>query len=731
MNPFGLIKNFKIKYKLLFIFSFTFIIIMVLSSLAIYFIVKRNVESNIESELQNSTSAILNTVKTAVSVSIKNHLRATAEKNLEIIQHLYDLQAAGEITVQEAKSRAADIILCQTVGINGYICLMDGSGRLIRHPKKSLEGLDISDHQFVQEMIRKKNGYIEYEWQNPDEDQPNSKAMYINYFEPWDWLITVSSYQKDFTQLVNINDFKESILSLRFGKTGYSYVVDSRGNVIIHPELTGVNVVAEHHFFTPVFQKMLDQKNGKMTYLWKNTAGQSFRKKLVYFNYIPEYQWLVASSSYLDEIFTPLQTIKNVIGIVALASLILFIPITFVLSATITNPLRDLMRRFNQDIIDGFSDRFVSMESRDEVGQLSFYYNSFMDKLETYNDNLNAQMEERKQVQKALIESEEKYRSVMEATPDPIVVYDTKGKVTYMNPAFTKVFGYTLQDSIGKKMDHFVPREHWKETMTGIATILAGKVLPRTESRRRAKDNRLIDVTIRGSVYRDQNGDPLGTVITHRDISEVKRLEKAIMEVGEKERQKIGNDLHDDLCPHLIGIEGLSKVLKRKVEGFSEETAQFSDKIIELIREATQKTRLLAHGLCPVYFNQGLSASLEELVTNTKVMHQINCFLDDKHNIPLGNSMLTINLYHIAQEAVQNAIRHGKADHIAIEIGKKKDQYQLVVQDNGTGFDTSKQTNGMGLRIMNYRAKLIGGALMITSDEGSRVVLTMPLSGLS
>jgi len=121
------------------------------------------------------------------------------------------------------------------------------------------------------------------------------------------------------------------------------------------------------------------------------------------------------------------------------------------------------------------------------------------------------------------------------------------------------VFGYALGDSLGKTMDHFVPRAHWKETMEGIGTILKGNILPRVETKRMARNGQLIDVTTRGSVYRDKDGNPLGSVITHRDISEVKRLEKAIMETGEKERQALGNDLHDDLCPHLIGIEGLKK----------------------------------------------------------------------------------------------------------------------------------------------------------------------------
>jgi len=88
------------------------------------------------------------------------------------------------------------------------------------------------------------------------------KALYLNYFEPWDWMITVSSYRKEFSKLVEINDFKEGILSLRFGKTGYSYVMDTQGNVIIHPELTGINIFKDKRFQDPFFRNMMKKKNG-------------------------------------------------------------------------------------------------------------------------------------------------------------------------------------------------------------------------------------------------------------------------------------------------------------------------------------------------------------------------------------------------------------------------------------------------------------------------------------
>jgi PAS domain S-box-containing protein len=478
---------------------------------------------------------------------------------------------------------------------------------------------------------------------------------------------------------------------------------------------------------------MREKKNGKLIYSWKNPRDEKHRKKLVIFNYIPEYEWIVASSSYLDEFYFPLGTIRHFIILVVGAALIVFIPISFVLSATITKPLQSLMTRFNQDIAGGFSNRAVKMESSDEVGQLTFYYNSFMDRLAAYDRKLLAEIQDRRQAQAALKESEEKYRSVMEAVPDPIVVYDMDGRVTYMNPAFTKVFGYTLEDSLGKTMDHFVPRAHWKETMEGIDKILRGDILPRVETKRMAKNGHLIDVTTRGSVYRDKNGNPLGSVITHRDVSEVKHLEKAIMETGEKERQALGNDLHDDLCPHLIGIEGLTKVLKKKAAGQSPSAAQLSDKITQLIKEAISKTRRMARGLCPVYYNQGLISSLEDLVTTTRILHQVDCQLAADDNLDVKNHMITINLYHIAGEAVRNAIRHGQATAILISLKIREDQFNFRIQDNGRGMDPGLKYNGMGLRIMNYRAKIIGASLIISSDpkKGTRVKLSMPRTALT
>jgi len=125
----------------------------------------------------------------------------------------------------------------------------------------------------------------------------------------------------------------------------------------------------------------------------------------------------------------------------------------------------------------------------------------------------------------------------------------------------------------------------------------------------------------------------------------------------------------------------------------------------------------MARGLCPVYYTHGLVSSLEDLVTTTRMLHQVDCQLKANDGIEIKNHMVTINLYHIAGEAVRNAIRHGHATIILISMEIQEDQFNFRIQDNGRGMDPKINHNGMGLRIMNYRANIIGASFMISSDR--------------
>ncbi len=143
---------------------------------------------------------------------------------------------------------------------------------------------------------------------------------------------------------------------------------------------------------------------------------------------------------------------------------------------------------------------------------------------------LKDRLEEHKKTKDALQESEERYRTVLEANPDPVVVNDMEGNVIYFNPAFTHVFGWTLKERLGKKMDVFVPEDALPETSKWFNKVLDGESFSGFESCRYTKESNIIPVSISAAYYRDKNGKPVGSVINLRDISKQKQLQEQLMQ---------------------------------------------------------------------------------------------------------------------------------------------------------------------------------------------------------
>lgn len=722
-----LFNSLQIRFKFLISFALIFFLSMLFCNLFIYVYVRNNIEARIESELTNTTQMIYNMVNTSVNVSIKNHLRAVAEKNLEIVKSLYVKAQKGIITEGEAKIRVADMVMSQTIGSSGYLYCLDSSGMVLVHPSPALVGTNVADFEFVERMTAFRQGYLEYEWKNPGESVARPKALYMSYFEPWDWIIAASAYRSEFIKLVNVEDFRSSVLSLNFGDSGYAFVIDKDANAIIHPKLQGVNIFDTEELPNRYLEDMMRRKKGKSVYFWKNPGESRARQKLVMFNYIPEYQWIVACSSYLDELYKPLGTIRNVVLGISVLFFTIMLAITFGISRTITTPLRELMARFKTVTSGDYSARMYS-RSTDEVGQLSGHFNRFMDRLETTHNSLEDQIRVRIMAEEARKESQERYFLLMEAAPDPIVNYDMQGQVIYINPAFTRVFGWTLEACVNKKMDHFVPENHWAETKIMIQQVICGDGIFDVETRRYSKSGHLVDVSISGATIQGSHGNPVGSIIILRDITRSKGLEKQVMHAGDRERQKIGQDLHDDLCPHLIGIAGLAAVLKENLKERNDPSTRLADKIGDLMGDAVEKTRQLARGLCPVHLvAHGLQAALEDIVLSVSHLPGIRFEFHGDKEIDFQDNSRATHFYHIVREAINNAVKHSKASLVEISLtlenkGEPSELIHLCVHDNGQGINDDGSTRGIGLQIMEYRAKIIDAQFYIDSgSNGTRI----------
>ena len=224
----------------------------------------------------------------------------------------------------------------------------------------------------------------------------------------------------------------------------------------------------------------------------------------------------------------------------------------------------------------------------------------------------------------------------------------------------------------------------------------------------------------------DENARLLKLVGTLHDVTERKQLEKQVLEVSENEQRRIGQDLHDDLCQHLAGIEFMSQALHQRLENAGNREADLAHQVADLVRGAINQTRSLARGLSPVQLeSRGLTAALQDLAEHVHHLFNVECNLAADPQIEVRNITVATHLYRIAQEAINNAIRHGKADRIEIELHCDEELASLRVGDNGAGFvmNQTETGKGMGLRIMHYRAGMIGASLNVSPGRDRGVVV--------
>jgi len=390
------IGNLSIRSKLLLGYLTPFVLFFVTGALILYPFVRRTIEANIESELNNTTKTILSMVKTVADASIKNYLRAVAEKNRDIVEASYLLYQQGILSENDAKERAMSVLLSQRIGETGYIYCLDSKGIIEVHPVAALHGVDLTQYGFIQEQLKNREGYIEYDWKNPGEINIRAKALYMTYFQPWDWIISVSSYREEFNKLIKIDNFRDSILSIRFGKTGYPYILDSKGDVVVHPVLTGNIYNVKDSKGREFIKEMIEKKNGKIIYTWRNPDESEYREKLVLFNYIQEFDWIVASSSYLEEFYEPLKYIRLIFGAILIGSLFFLFVLTYLYSSYIAGFLHRLIQGFQAGSAGDYSAR-LTKTFQDEFGRLTDYFNDFMEKLASYHISLQQEIQVRRQ----------------------------------------------------------------------------------------------------------------------------------------------------------------------------------------------------------------------------------------------------------------------------------------------------------------------------------------------
>ena len=344
-------------------------------------------------------------------------------------------------------------------------------------------------------------------------------------------------------------------------------------------------------------------------------------------------------------------------------------------------------------------------------------------------------------------------QAVLDTAVDAIVTIDSGGLVQSFNPAAERLFGYRAPEVVGRNVSMLMPGPDAglhdgylaQYLRTGKAKIIGvGREVVGLR-----KDGSTFPASLAVSEVRF--GDRVAFTGILRDLTEQKELEKEILEIAEREQRRIGQDLHDGLCQELAGIAFLTKTLQHRLTSNARPEAEEAMQVAGLLAKAIEQARAQSRALNPVEPKaDGLKDALRALAADVSTVYGIRCeFLSgtgtgarESGSTPFGDGLTTTHLFRIAQEAVNNAVHHGKAKRVTIRLASAADgAVTLSVEDNGVGFPKSPQLKshaggaggrtgwGMGLRTMNHRAHLIGGALEIGRSRSGGVKIICRLRG--
>lgn len=330
--------------------------------------------------------------------------------------------------------------------------------------------------------------------------------------------------------------------------------------------------------------------------------------------------------------------------------------------------------------------------------------------------------------------TEKRLAAILHDTVDGVITIDTVGNILSFNDAAERIFGHKREEVFGKNVSILMPSPHRDEhddyiqnyRRTGVARIIGiGREVVglRKDGSRFPMELAVSEVSVEGV-----------TTFTGliRDITHRRELEREILRIGDEERRRIGQDLHDELGQMLTGIGLMSQQVSRRLADREASESADVEQITRFIREADEYARTLARGLVPVELDgNGLPAALMRLAENASTLFGIKCTFHKTGPVQLPDPTHGMHLYRIAQEAISNAARHGNASRVRIELSENESRIRLRIEDDGAGFETDWKTKGgSGVRIMKYRANIIGGLLDISDTvSGSTVVsCSLPLN---
>jgi PAS domain S-box-containing protein len=381
---------------------------------------------------------------------------------------------------------------------------------------------------------------------------------------------------------------------------------------------------------------------------------------------------------------------------------------------------------------------------------------------------------EQRRTEAELAESRAELAAITASAMDAIISLNADQRIVHFNSAAEKMFCCGAGDAIGQPLAKFIPRrfhaaneqllerfeasvvcwrpsvleEIWgmrangeefpieasiSQTEVGGKTRLILTMRDITERKRAEQEIQQLNEQLEQRA-RDRTGQlETANLELHSEVLQRKHLQKQLLQISEREQQRIGQDLHDGIGQQLTGVMLLNDTLLKRLAQVSPAEAPDARRLSELVSEARVQLNQLARGLQPVPATpNGLMTALGNLAKRVSDLHCVDCRLRCPDAVLVDDNLVATHLFRIAQEAVHNAVRHSNCKRIVLKLIARDGSLRLSIQDDGSGLprNNPNDSGGLGLHIMRSRCEAIGGQLMFRKvrPHGTRVECCVPMA---
>lgn len=333
---------------------------------------------------------------------------------------------------------------------------------------------------------------------------------------------------------------------------------------------------------------------------------------------------------------------------------------------------------------------------------------------------------ERKQAEMKFKREQEFSLALVDHPSMLIMILDAKARILHVNQTAVRMLGYRLEGFIGRTPWEMglMDAQETERSQQRFSNLIRNGVSAPVEVRLRTKLGEWRNVELRSKITQNKDGTIDRVIIAATDLTERTRMQQEVLRISEQEHARIGSDLHDGVGQIMTGAASLLEALENDLQGEAKKSA---GRIRELVQEAIQDVRRMSHGLSPAAVrHRELGGALQLLAETIRTNFRTACVCKTTGDICVTDPEKQMHLFRIAQEAVNNALRHGKPKQVKLSLQRHgEDECVLKIENNGSVLTKDNSgSDGIGLRVMDYRANLIGGRLQVQNGRRGGVCVT-------